>query len=58
MMNEKETLLEPTAEDQRLRCPICAAFPRLLLTILDSRSGKTVRLHECRCGEVVWDHGG
>jgi hypothetical protein len=37
------------------RCPICAALPRLTHTMLDVRSGKTVRLYQCRCGERVWE---
>jgi hypothetical protein len=37
-------------------CPTCASSqPRLLIAILDSRKGKTVRVFECQCGEVVWD---
>jgi hypothetical protein len=32
-----------------------AAAPRLILEFLDVRSGKTVRLYRCKCGECIWD---
>ncbi len=37
------------------RCPTCAAFLRLTHTMLDTRSGKTVRLYQCNCGERAWE---
>jgi hypothetical protein len=40
---------------QQRRCSVCAAFLRLTHTILDARSGKTVRLYQCQRGERVWD---
>lgn len=33
------------------RCPACAAFPKLATRFLDPRSGKTIRLYRCQCGE-------
>jgi hypothetical protein len=42
-------------DDQVIFCPTCALQPRLLIAILDSRKGKTVRVFECQCGEIVWD---
>jgi formate dehydrogenase maturation protein FdhE len=46
---------EAQDDDLIVFCPTCASQPRLLIAILDSRKGKTVRLFECQCGEVVWD---
>ena len=43
------------AQDTGRRCPNCAAFPRLSFQFLDPRSGRTVRLYECLCGERLWD---
>jgi hypothetical protein len=42
-------------DDEMIFCPTCASRPRLIISILDSRKGRTVRMFECRCGEVVWD---
>ena len=55
MADEKEQLPTQQAQDQRPRCSACAAFPRLAQTILDTRTGKTVRLYQCQCGERIWD---
>jgi hypothetical protein len=41
--------------DNVIFCPKCASQPRLLIAVLDSRKGKTVRVFECRCGELIWD---
>ena len=41
-----------TCEDRR--CERCDAQPRLVREMLDSRSGKTVRMFECKCGERAW----
>ena len=35
-------------------CPRCDAQPRFVIAVLDSRIGKTFRMFECRCGEIVW----
>jgi hypothetical protein len=42
-------------DDQVIFCSTCAMQPRLLIAILDSRKGKTVRVFECQCEEVIWD---
>jgi hypothetical protein len=34
-------------------CPTCASGLRPVISILDSRKGKTVRVFECKCGEIV-----
>jgi formate dehydrogenase maturation protein FdhE len=43
--NDKRTIL----------CPTCASSPHLIVSILDTGKGKTVRLFECGCGEIIWD---
>ena len=37
-----------------VRCPECAAQPRLIGRMLDPRRGHTVRVFECECGEQTW----
>ena len=37
-----------------VRCGRCAAEPRLVQEMLDPRSGSTVRLYNCQCGEQIW----
>ena len=41
--------------DTRKRCPTCAAFPRIVQQMLAPRTGKTVKLYQCQCGERIWD---
>src|SRR5690349_11458220 len=36
------------------RCSRCDAMPSLVRRILDSRTGKTVRIFECKCGKHSW----
>jgi hypothetical protein len=42
-----------THEDRR--CSHCDTQPKLVYQMLDSRSGKTIRMFECKCGERSWD---
>jgi hypothetical protein len=42
-------------EDPGPRCPTCSAFPRLLTSMLQPRSGKTVKLYRCDCGQRIWN---
>jgi hypothetical protein len=35
-------------------CPLCDEMPRIVRKILDSRTGKTVCMFECKCGEHSW----
>jgi hypothetical protein len=54
--NTREDALEREAKAVQCRCPAGAAVaPRLILKFLDVRSGKTVRLYRCQCGECIWD---
>jgi hypothetical protein len=56
MTNIREDSREREAKAVRCRCPAGAAIaPRLILEFLDVRSGKTVRLYQCKCGERIWD---
>ncbi|WJR81575.1 hypothetical protein [Bradyrhizobium sp. NP1] len=55
MKIDKEQLPPPQTQDLRRRCPACAAFPRLALSMLNPTNGTTIRLYECRCGERIWD---
>jgi hypothetical protein len=53
---EEKQLPRPQTQDHGRRCPACAAFPRLTLQFLDSRTGRTIRLFKCEtCGERIWD---
>jgi formate dehydrogenase maturation protein FdhE len=36
-------------------CPRCAIRPMLVIVMLDSRKGKTIRVFRCQCGEMLWD---
>jgi hypothetical protein len=44
--------VEPIASPQ---CQRCGATPRIVQTILNSRTGRTVHLYQCECGERIWD---
>ena len=52
---EKQPGNEARDGDQVIFCRTCALKPRLRIAMLDSRKGKTVRVFECECGEVIWD---
>jgi hypothetical protein len=37
-------------------CRTCAAPSRLIMTMLDTRTGKPIRLYKCQnCGQRIWD---
>ena len=40
--------------DTKPPCPRCEAKPSLVRQILDPRTGKTVRMFECKCGKHNW----
>ena len=52
---DHKRLPDPQTEDHELRCAACSAVPRLIQRMLDPRSGKTLRLYRCQCGEHVWE---
>jgi hypothetical protein len=37
-----------------VRCKHRGAVPRLALKILDPRTGGTLRMYKCECGEQMW----
>jgi hypothetical protein len=55
MSEDEKQLPKPTVQDHGPRCPACAAFPKLLHTVLDPRHGKTIHLYQCDCGERMWN---
>jgi len=56
MTDEKEMERKgPSVRGYARRCPACAAFPFLVRNFLDPKTGKTVSLYECKCGERIWD---
>ena len=44
---------EETKEE--FRCIRCGDRPNIVQIMLDPRSGTTLRMYECRCGERIWD---
>ena len=53
-MNFFSTGKPPGKETQDRRCPRCDAQPRLVRQILDPRTGRSIRMFECKCGERTW----
>jgi hypothetical protein len=37
-----------------VKCKHCGATPRLAHKILDPKSGGTLRMYKCSCGEQMW----
>jgi hypothetical protein len=37
-----------------VRCKRCQAIPRLAHKILDVRTGGSLRMYKCECGEQMW----
>lgn len=40
--------------DNQIKCERCAASTRLLQKFLNARTGGTVRIYRCECGEQMW----
>jgi hypothetical protein len=54
--NTKEDAPEREARAVQCRCAAGTVVARhLIVKFLDVRSGKTVRLYKCECGECIWD---
>jgi lysyl-tRNA synthetase class I len=45
---------DPFKSPDEVRCKHCGAVPRLAHKILDPRSGGTLRMYKCECGEQMW----
>ena len=41
-------------DPNQVRCKHCGATPRLAHKILDVRTGGTLRMYKCACGEQMW----
>jgi len=37
-----------------IRCRQCRAVPRLVHKILNARTGGSLRMYKCECGEQMW----
>jgi len=35
-------------------CSVCGDKPAILRAMLDSRTGKTIRMFKCKCGDQTW----
>lgn len=44
----------PSPTDNQIKCDRCAGSSRLLQKFLNARSGGTVRIYRCQCGEQMW----
>jgi formate dehydrogenase maturation protein FdhE len=53
--SERQSDRKVQKEERTTFCPACASTPDLVVSILDSRKGRVVRLFECKCGEMIWD---
>ena len=53
--SERQSDRKVQKEERTTICPACASTPDLIVSILDSRKGRVVRLFECKCGEMIWD---
>ena len=42
-------------QERIIFCTACASTPDLVVSILDTRTGRMVRLLHCKCGELIWD---
>lgn len=44
----------PSPIDNQIKCDRCEASTRLLQKFLNARTGGTVRIYRCQCGEQMW----
>jgi hypothetical protein len=55
MGNEfKNEVFSSYAPNPMKACNYCDEKPRLFLTMLNSRNGRTIRMFKCECGEQTW----
>jgi hypothetical protein len=45
---------ESRKEPYEVTCRRCGAMPRLMHEILNPRTGSTLRMYRCECGEQMW----
>lgn len=55
MADDDQQPKQQQQQPQGKLCPKCSSQPRLTHSILETRTGKTVRLYHCQCGERIWD---
>jgi formate dehydrogenase maturation protein FdhE len=53
--SERQSGRKVQKEERMVFCPACASAPDLVMSILDTRKGRMVRLFECKCGAMIWD---
>lgn len=44
----------PSPTDSQIKCDRCAVNPPLLQKLLNPRTGGTVRIYRCQCGQQMW----
>jgi hypothetical protein len=49
-----DVLSNPRKEPDAIRCRLCNAAPQLTHKILKPRTGGTLRMYKCQCGEQMW----
>jgi hypothetical protein len=55
MSNEFKNEVFSSYEPNPVRtCNACGEKPALVRSMLDSLSGRTVRMFKCKCGEQTW----
>jgi uncharacterized protein YlaI len=53
--HQPQLAVTPTQE-RGPRCPTCAAFSRLSMSMLDTKAGKLIHLYQCdNCSQRIWD---
>jgi len=45
---------DTSANSNEVRCKRCSALTRLAHKILNARTGGTLRMYKCQCGEQTW----
>jgi len=53
--NAEQRAMRHVSPRTEMRCPDCAAIAKLVCRFLDSRTGKTIQVHKCKCGKLVWE---
>ena len=53
--NAEQRTMRHASPRTEVRCPDCAAIAKLVCRFLDSRTGKTIQVHKCKCGKLVWE---
>jgi hypothetical protein len=53
-MSQNDSAPGEAKEANQIKCRLCSAKPRLAHKILNVRTGGSLRMYKCECGDQIW----